>query len=207
MMQIEGMRQASPLSPRLSAVVIFVVAALSLRLQFDANLAAGRGDTVAQVLWGMARFFTILTNFAVAVAMALVAMRWRIPAGLAFAGVLAIVMVGLVYHGLLARLANPVGLAWWADIGLHTAVPLMVLAWWLAYGPVPKWRALAGGMVWPLVYVIYVAFRGVTEGRWPYPFLNVTRHGWDGVAINCAGMVVAFAAVGAVLIAVKRRLG
>lgn len=196
-----------PLAPRLAALIIFVVAALSLRAQFDANLAAGRGDGVLGVLWGMARFFTMLTNLLVAGAMALVAMRWRLPAGLAFAGVLAMVMVALVYHTLLAEFHSPGGLRWWANLGLHTVVPLLTLGWWLAFAPIPGWRALPLGMIWPLIYAIYAVIRGGIEGRWPYPFLNVGRHGWDGVALNCAGMVVAFAAVGAVLIAVKRRLG
>lgn len=197
-----------PLPPRLTALIIFVVAALSLRAQFDANLAAGRGDGVLGVLWGLARFFTVLTNLLVAVGMALVAMRWRLPAGLAFAGVLAIVMVGLVYHILLAELHSPSGLRWWANLGLHTAVPVMALGWWLAFAPVPGWRVLPYGMIWPLVYAIYALLRGVMiDGRFPYPFLNVNRLGWDGVALNAAGMVLAFAAVGAVLIAVKRRLG
>lgn len=194
-----------PLAPRLTALIIFVVAAMSLRLQFDANLAAGRGDSVVQVLWGLARFFTILTNLLVAVAMGCVALRARLPAGLAFAVVLAIVMVGLVYHGLLAGLHSPTGLRWWANFGLHTVVPLSVLGWWLAFAPVPGWRALPYGMIWPLAYAIYAVLRGAVDGRWPYPFLNVGQHGWDGVAFNCAGLVVAFATVGALLIAVKQR--
>ena len=62
-------------------------------------------------------------------------------------------------------------------------------------------------MVWPLGYLVYALVRGATTGFWPYPFLDVAQRGWGGVAVNCAGMVLGFAAVGALLIAAKRRLG
>ncbi|MFN4129157.1 MAG: Pr6Pr family membrane protein [Paracoccaceae bacterium] len=201
------MNTALSLAARLCALIIFVVAVLSLRLQFDASHAAGRSGSVTATLWGMVRYFTVLTNLLVAAVMGLVAMRWRVPGGVALAGVLAIVMTGLVYHTLLAGLSNPVGLAWWADQGLHTAVPMLALAWWLAFAPMPDWQALAGGLIWPLVYVVYATARGAVTGFWPYPFLNAGVLGWGGVALNSAGMVVAFVAVGALLIAGKRRLG
>mgnify|MGYP005853097323 CR=1 FL=1 len=200
------MKQSISVPARMGALVVFVVALLSLRLQFDASYAL-RGTSVLATLWGMAGYFTVLTNVLVAGGMGLVAMRWKIPAGLAFAGALAIMMVGLIYHVLLARLNNPVELAWWADQGLHTVVPLLALMWWLAFAPMPEWRALAGGLVWPLVYVVSAMVRGAVTGFWPYPFLDVAQLGWSGVALNLCGMVLAFIAVGAALIAGKRRLG
>ncbi|MFN3723390.1 MAG: Pr6Pr family membrane protein [Paracoccaceae bacterium] len=192
---------------RLGALIVFVVAALSLRLQFDASrVSAGNGSAVL-TLFLMSGYFTVLTNLLVAIMMGLVAMRWRVPGAVAFAGVLAIVMVGLVYHTLLAGLTNPQALAWWADQGLHTAVPVLTLAWWLLFAPVPRWQALTGGLIWPLVYLVYALARGVMTGLWPYPFLNVARIGWGGVALNSVGMMIAFVVAGAVLIALKRRLG
>ena len=116
-----------PLAPRLSALVVFVIAVLSLRLQFDASHAALRSASVAATLWAMAGYFTVLTNLLVASVTGLVAMRWPVPAGVAFAVTLAIMMVGVIYHLLLAGLTNPVGLGWWADQGLHSAVPVLML--------------------------------------------------------------------------------
>ena len=72
----------------------------------------------------MAGYFTILTNALVAAHMLLVALHWRISAARAAGLLLSIVMVGLVYHTLLARLWQPDGLLAWADLGLHTGVPL-----------------------------------------------------------------------------------
>lgn len=192
---------------RLGALIVFVVAALSLRLQFDASrVSAGNGSAVL-TLFLMSGYFTVLTNLLVAIMMGLVAMRWRVPGAVAFAGVLAIVMVGLVYHTLLAGLTNPQALAWWADQGLHTAVPVLTLAWWLLFAPVPRWQALTGGLIWPLAYLVYALTRGAMTGFWPYPFLNLARIGWGGVALNSVGMMIAFVVAGAVLIALKRRLG
>lgn len=201
------MRKPVSNAARLGALSVIVLAALSLRLQFDASrMIPGSGPATA-TLWLMAGYFTVLTNLLVAVLTGLVAMRWRVPGGVAFAGVLAIVMVGLVYHLLLAGLTDPQALAWWADQGLHTAVPVLTLAWWLVFAPVPRWQALTGGLIWPVAYLIYALVRGGVTGFWPYPFLDVARLGWGGVALNSVGMVVAFVGVGIVLIALKRRLG
>lgn len=206
-MQIGGMTYPVSNAARLAALSVFVVAALSLRMQFDASRALPGSGSAADTLWRLAGYFTILTNLLVALMTALVALRWRVPGGLAYAAVLAIVMVGLVYHTLLAGLNDPQDLAWWADQGLHMAVPLLMLGWWLMFAPAPRWQALISGMIWPMVYLIYALLRGGVTGFWPYPFLDAARLGWGGVALNSAGMVLAFTGVGTVLIALKRRLG
>lgn len=194
-----------PLAPRLTALVIFAIALLSLRGQFDASHALRPGGSVPATLWALAGYFTILTNLLVAGLTGLVALRWRVAAGAAFAVTLSIVMVAAVYHLLLAGLVNPVGLAWWADQGLHTAVPLLMLAWWLAFAPVPEWRALAPALIWPFCYLLYAVARGGATGSWPYPFLDVAQRGWGGVAVSIAGVALGFGAMGVLLIAVKRR--
>ncbi|MDO8883420.1 MAG: Pr6Pr family membrane protein [Pseudotabrizicola sp.] len=196
-----------PLPPRLSAAFIFALAIVSLRLQFDASHVEMRSISVSATLWAMAGYFTVLTNLVVAVMMALVAMRWQVPGRLAFAVTVAIVMVGLVYHTLLAGLVDPVGMAWWADQGLHTAVPALTLVWWLLFAPEPGKGVHGTALIWPLAYLTYALTRGALTGFWPYPFLDVGRLGWLSVSLNCAGMVLAFVAVSAILITAKRRLG
>jgi hypothetical protein len=154
----------------------------------------------------MAGYFTILTNLGVAAVMLAEVAGRRTSARLAGGLTLAILMVALIYHLLLAGLWRPTGLAWWADQGLHTAVPALVLIWWLGQAPkrvglrdLPLWLA------WPSIYLAYALVRGLATGFWPYPFLDVGALGWARVAGIVAIITLAFAALALVMLLLARR--
>lgn len=185
-------RPRTPVSERLAALAVATLALASLRAQFDAmDPAAG---SVAQRLWAMAGYFTILTNALVAAHMLLVALHWRISASRAAGLLLSIVMVGLVYHVLLARLWQPDGLLAWADLGLHTGVPLAYALWWIVLAPKALgWPDVKWWLIWPVGYAGYALTRGAMTGFWPYPFLNADTLGWSRVAAHVAILAAAFA--------------
>lgn len=196
------------LAPRFArplAAVVALTACAALALQ--AHVAAGavtRPDGMP-VWWWLAGYFTILTNLGVALMMAAVAVGRRPSSRLQGGLVLAILMVGIVYHALLARLWAPTGPAWWADQGLHSATPTLMLTWWLIFGDrrvlvtdLPFW------LIWPALYATYALIRGAATGFWPYPFLGASALGWPQVALNAGGLVLAFAALGLALIAFGR---
>lgn len=165
------------------------------------------GGTAVETLWRMAGYFTVLTNLGVGIVMLAELAGRHASARLAGGTTLAILMVGLVYHTLLARLWNPVGLAWWADQGLHSAVPGLTLLWWLTLAPKSvSLRDLPFWLIWPILYVAYALTRGFSTGFWPYPFLDVTALGWPSVSANLAGITLVFAAIGLGLIQIARRL-
>lgn len=185
------------------AFALALIGLASLRAQYDVLLINGLGAR----LWQLAGFFTVLTNVLVTVHLLVVAKGWAMPAGRAAGLLLSILVVGLIYHLLLAGLWDPQGLAWWADQGLHTAMPLGYLAWWLAFAPknvgrrdLPMW------LVWPLLYAIYALIRGSVTGFWPYPFLDAGVLGWARVALNSAMMMLLFAGLGVGIIALAQRL-
>ncbi len=93
------------------------------------------GAAAWAVIWRMLGYFTVLGNLATLLIMAKVALTGKISAQTA--GLITVVMavVGLGYHGLLAGIWQPTGLAWWADQGLHTVVPLLALLWWVGFAP------------------------------------------------------------------------
>lgn len=189
---------------RICAVLLAALALAALRLQFD---VLRPGQPAAARLWLMAGYFTVLTNALVAAHLLAVAMGWRIGGSRAAGVALSIAMVGAVYHLLLAGLHAPQGLAWWADQGLHTAVPVLTVAWWAAFAPkdigagdVPRWLS------WPVLYCAYAVTRGMTTGFWPYPFLDADTLGWPRTMLNIAGMLLAFAAGAAALVMLARRL-
>ncbi len=198
-----GGGQHRPMLPRLLALVLGALALAALRTQFDVMPPADLGAK----LWRLAGFFTILTNVLVAGHMLAIAQGWRISASRAAGLVVSIVMVGLVYHAVLARLWSPQGPAWWADQGLHTAVPLATALWWLAFAPKDVvWRDLPVWLIWPLAYCVYAVTRGLATGFWPYPFLDIDTLGPGLVAVNIAALVLAFAALGAGLVLLARRI-
>lgn len=84
-----------------------------------------------------------------------------------------------------------------SDLALHYLVPLAFVVWWVI-GPHPvrlRWSRVVPMMAIPVGYVLWVVVRGVTIGRWPYPFVNVPDLGWTRGLINMGGLVVVFALV------------
>ena len=124
------------------------------------------------------------------------------------AAVMTVIMavVGLAYHILLAGIWKPVGFAWWADQGLHTAVPLLVALWWVAYAPKSglEGRDAFKWLVWPIGYGAYALVRGFASGFYPYPFMDVSVLGMSQVLINLSGLSVAFIALSLLLIGIAR---
>ncbi len=116
--------------------------------------------------------------------------------------------MGAVYHLLLSDLWNPVGLHWWADQGLHTAMPLLTFVFWLLFAPkqglsyadVPFW------LIYPVGYSLYALARGRLEGWYPYPFLDAKSLGYVEVAINSAVIGAFFALACLAMIALAKRL-
>jgi hypothetical protein len=186
-----------------AAVALTAIAALAL--QYRVALGAPTRPAGVAVWWWLAGYFTILTNLGVALMMAATALGHRLSPRTLGGTVVSIVMVGLVYHAILARLWAPQGLAWWADQGLHSAVPLLALGWWLGFGDKRvSLRDLPFWLIWPAAYLAYALIRGALTGFWPYPFLDADQLGWPLVAANVVSMVLAFAALGLGLIGLSR---
>lgn len=197
----------SPLSRGLAAVIA-ILAFASLGAQLVAMRQDFPADSVFLTVWKLARFFTILTNVLVAITLASVALRGRVILPVWIGGVtLWIAITGVVYHLLLAATDGPkTGLDWWANVGLHTAVPAGMALWWLAFGP-RRGLGVSSAliwMLWPLVYVTYALGRGQLDGVYPYFFTNPDRIGWIGVGQWTVILAVAFFVAGLAQIAVAR---
>ena len=93
-----------------------------------------------------------------------------------------------------------------ADQALHSAVPGLVLIWWLGFAAKTVTpRDLPFWLIWPAVYAAYALIRGALTGFWPYPFLDADSLGWPAVALTSAVLVAAFAVLGLGFVTLARR--
>jgi len=185
---------------KVAAALIALVSWAGIVLQFSATY--GHSHDVIATLWTLARFFTIITNLALAVAMSLIAFGKRLSPLLLGGLTLAILLVGIVYWILLRGLHPLSGAALTADYLLHDASPLAMAAYWLLFVPRGKlrWNAPWWWTIFPVIYFLYVLARGELDHRYPYPFIDVSRLGWLQVALNSGGIALAFILAGFALV-------
>lgn len=193
-----------------STAALIAVAALGAMVPPVTNGLA-RGEGLVEMIWILLRFFTILTNLAVGMVWAWLALRGREAVSPLVQGgaMLAIMLVGLVYNLVLEPMPQP---NWWSALGddvHHFWVPLAVPLWWLAFTPhrTLNWRAALIWALYPLAYCAYAVTRAAVEGiAVPYFFMDTAALGWPAALQNMAMIAVAFVAAGLIAVALDRRL-
>ena len=195
------------------AALVALVAMASLVLQYVLILGATREDLgLALASLRYFSYFTILSNIAVVLVTLHAALAWpgffsrlTVRGGVA----LYIAITGGIYFFILRHLWNPQGLQWWADTGLHYAVPLLYLTWWLVCAPHGglSWRQAGAWLAFPALYVCWAFLRGTWVHEYPYPFIDVAQLGWPKVLMNSVGMLLLFVVVGLMLIGLDQLLG
>ncbi|MFF9338950.1 MULTISPECIES: Pr6Pr family membrane protein [unclassified Streptomyces] len=171
-------------------------------------------------------FFTIWSNTAVAVVLGLGAARaWtgRPPPPAVWTGgtLLCVSIVGLVFHLVLdnpsspfnqaAGIARLTGARAVANQLLHTVTPLGVALDRLLLTPPGALRP-RHAVLWlaaPGSYLVFALVRGAllpdgARARYPYPFVDVTAHGYADVLLNALVLGLAFCALGLLLVAADR---
>ena len=191
---------------RLAAAAIALAAWAGLAAQFAATF--GNSGSVLETVWILLRFFTIITNLLVAVTMTRVATGRRVSS-FGLAGLtLAILFVGAIYAALLHGRYPLSGMALLADILLHDVVPVAMAAYWLAFAPKIglQWRDPLLWCAYPVVYLAYVVVRGSVDGRYPYPFVDVSVLGYGRTAFNSLMLFAAYVIAGLAIVALGRLL-
>jgi len=204
-----------PRTARIWRAVFALLGWAILGLQYALMLATPDKSSVELTLKFFS-YFTILTNVLVAIAMTLpvVAMnrtpgRWAASEGVRASVAMYAVVVGLVYHFLLHATWNPQGLSLIANIGLHYVMPTAMLLDWLMFAPKGRlrWSDPAKWLVFPLLYGLWTVIHGLTADWWPYWFVDVSELGWSKAGAYFAGLLVFFALVGLIVVAIDRRPG
>ncbi|MBX3131876.1 MAG: Pr6Pr family membrane protein [Gemmatimonadaceae bacterium] len=161
-------------------------------------------------------YFTLLTNILCAAILTAFLRGRDAPLrrflrrpGVVTAAATSIIVVGVVYHLLLAATWNPQGIDLVVDTLLHTVNPLLfVLAWTRL---VPRGAVALRDAPWWALYILgyaaYILVRGAAIGEYPYPFIDVTVLGYPTALRNAALLGLAFVALSALMVGVNRTLG
>jgi len=179
---------------RTAAGFISLIAWTGLVIQLRATF--GQTGSVFQSLWTILLYFTVLTNFLVAIVMAGIAFGIRAfrSATLLSGSTLAIILVGVTYSLLLHGLLHLSGGAKLANIIMHYVVPVFVPLYWLVFSPKGELKR-HDPLLWsifPLAYLPYALVRGAIEKKYPYPFIDVAKLGWPDTLLNATAIAIGF---------------
>jgi len=153
-------------------------------------------------------FFTIQSNIigvAALCALVLVPRARRSPTFdvVRGAAVLYMAITGVVFALLLSGLQEELQTTIpWVDFVVHKLMPIVLVADWLVDPPrhrLSRWTLLAW-LSFPLAWVTYTLVRGAAVDWYPYPFVDVSRLGYDGVLARSVVLALGFAAAGAALL-------
>jgi len=188
----------------------------ALGLQYGLMLGGATDKSVGELTLNFFSYFTILSNILVALALTAPAVapnsrigRWTLSEGVRAAVAMFIVVVGVVYHFLLAGVWEPQG---WALVGnslLHYVMPIAFVVDWLAFTRKGRlrWIDPAKWLVPVLIYGGWTLAHGWLSGWWPYWFVDADKLGLGKVAIHFAGLLVFFLIVGLIVVAIDRTFG
>ncbi|WP_206437523.1 MULTISPECIES: Pr6Pr family membrane protein [unclassified Mesorhizobium] len=193
---------------RLLALIICLSACTGIGLELSTLMNGGA--SIFGSLWVLIGYFTILTNGLVAVvfgAAAFLGERFDHPR--LVAGVAAVMaLVGVIFALLLQGLRTLAGATAEANFLLHQLNPVLVVLFWLLFtrkGTL-SWRDPLLWALYPLVYLAYALARGAAEGKYAYPFIDVSANGWVGAMSNAVVIALGFVAAAEALVLVDRVL-
>jgi len=184
---------------RLFHALTALAALAGLVLQAAAMLASpAYAVSPGHAWWSFLSYFSVQAGvlvLAVSVSLAADSARtggrfWR-PARLAslVAAVLVFWLQFTPYRGL-AEFTGLNAATVWGDRVLHYALPVLVVACWLLFGPRPRIRASTAlwSLAFPVFWLLWTYIRGAATGWYPYPPMNAA----GGVFILLAWLGTAF---------------
>lgn len=158
-------------------------------------------------------YFTIQSNILVAATLTFAALAPSSSVGafllkppVATATALYITVTGLVYYFLLSSLYHLSGWTLRFDHLLHYVMPPAFVGFWVLFVPrgALHLKVVPSLLVPPLLYGGYTLVHGALSDWYPYPFVDVTKLGYERVFRNIGEFVVFFSLVGAIYVLADR---
>ncbi len=178
-------------------------------------ILANRVVSVPETIFRYFSFFTILTNILVALCLTVLLTKPLSKPGKLFsqpktmtATTVYITIVGIIYNTILRFIWEPTGLQVVVDELLHSVIPVLFVLYWLLFVPKAElqWRDVLPWLLYPLVYIVYILFRGALSGFYPYPFIDVSAIGYSKVFLYSVGLCIVFLVVSLILVAIAKRM-
>jgi len=197
------------------AGLLAIILWLGIILQFYVSIPdyLEKGRTLGGAIVQLLSYFTIQTNFLLALLLTLLIFKPQSKWGRFFAqpyviGAMAayITIVGLVYHFMLRDQFHPVGLFKVTSDIFHIISPIAFVLFWifLIKKTTIKWINTLWWLVYPLIYTIYILIRGALTNYYPYNFLDVAQISYTDVLSNCGFLLVGFIILNAFYILISR---
>ncbi|MFN0257544.1 Pr6Pr family membrane protein [Pedobacter ureilyticus] len=207
------MEKSPNLSQKIYLSILVFLVWFALIFQFSVHINTGVA-VKSELVIRFFSYFTIDSNLLVALCSTSILFFRSTSVGRFFAKpqviaaiAIYIIVVALVYNAVLRFLWAFEGWSMVLNELLHVVVPLMFLGYWIYFVPKQQlqWKHIWFWLIYPLVYTIFVLFRGNYSGFYPYPFLNVTKFGIEKVVVNCAIITLLFAFLSILFVAMARR--
>ncbi|HSD98145.1 MAG TPA: Pr6Pr family membrane protein [Patescibacteria group bacterium] len=88
----------------------------------------------------------------------------------------------------------------WITLVLHGLMPIAVVVGWILISKHYTWKHILSWLLFPFFFVIYTLIRGFFVHWYPYPFLNPSLVGYEGVVIWTFGILTGSFFVGLFLL-------
>ncbi|WP_127121378.1 Pr6Pr family membrane protein [Chryseotalea sanaruensis] len=169
--------------------------------------------TLSEITIRFFSYFTILTNSLVAIYFTVIFFSKENRNSLVHkpgsltALTVYITIVCLVYQLVLRQIWEPMGLQRLVDELLHSVNPLLVICFWYFYEAKNelRWSALPVWLLYPLIYLFFILFRGNLSEFYPYPFVDINSLGLLKVVLNSLVLLALFASTAALFIFIGKR--
>jgi len=171
------------------------------------------GGSLATRIVRVFSFFTIQSNVLSAVVAAQLARDpnrdGRLRRILRLMALIGITVTGVVYSTVLARVHEPKG---WEQVStnavFHYVVPITMVLGFLVFGPRPRITrsAVAFTLIWPALWMAYTLADGAASNWYPYPFVDVSTHGYGRVLVNALLVGVVCVLVGSLYAVADHKL-
>ena len=184
-------------SAKIFALVAASIAWFGVLTQFYL-IILNRVVSIPETILRFFAYFTINTNILVALCFTFISLGSKTRTGRFFsrpstvtAITVYIIIVGIVYNTILRSLWQPQGLQMIVDEILHSVTPVLFILFWVIFTPTEqlKWKSAFSWLIYPLVYIFYALIVGAVTKFYPYPFVDVDRHGYIK-ALSNTGLVL-----------------
>jgi len=182
----------------------------------SSNLFGGHAEGLAGAfgrLFDSHGYFTTWSNIVVVVTLTALYLNpertGRIFNRLRNTGLLMITMTMVLYHLLLAGVANPQ--SWYAvtNVLQHYVTPVVTILVWAIAGPRGRFPLSDTFAVFiiPITYLAYTLVHGAIASVYPYGFFDVITYGYGSVLMLMFGVIVAGYVVALLYLGAERLLG